>query len=616
MTAAAMTRPSPATVLSAGERARTAAEALLGLADDAGGVEVSQAALAAAAGMDRRTLGRAMGRLEDAGLVSVEEAATPNSPAVYDVGRLVEAAAAEGLVPRRPAGAGAPAGGPAQPAPVVRRLSHEEAVDPAGHVVEGGRYLVDPEDLQRGDNIRRDLRVGADFLETVRAHGVVKDIDVYVALTGLVVLDGHRRHHAAVALGLDVVPVRVVQMDTEVERIARQLMVNDEHAHTNAAERADAITQLVLLGAPARDLRRRGVRSEEIKAARAVAEAPADVRRVAVERPGIDLVGMGLLAGLAEQAVPGSKYLARAVEQVRERPEQLEHIVSRERDRVAMERLLVERTRELQSQGCQVIDDTGVDNDVPPGWRKASRRLEDLVDERGEEITPEGHASCPGHCATLRLVTEWDPDAHAYRPSRVDVSFWCSDWAAHGHRNRHAQPSSGATSGPQDEETRRARRELIAHNKGWDAANEVRRRWLRESLLARPRPPADADLWAAPIQMGSLSWLSNGATIARGWERLERSPADYALPRTPARARMSVVAWTCALIEASIGRTTWRDATATALRLIRLHLRSLEAWGYVLADVETDLCEAVEEDADAGDLHTVPTASAGKGAAA
>lgn len=154
MTAAAMTRPSPATVLSAGERARAVAEALLGLADDAGGVEVSQAALAAAAGMDRRTLGRAMGRLEDAGLVSVEEEATPNSPAVYDVGRLVEAAAAEGLVPRRPAEAGAPA----QPAPVVRRLSHEEAVDPAGHVVEGGRYLVDPEDLQRGDNIRRDLR--------------------------------------------------------------------------------------------------------------------------------------------------------------------------------------------------------------------------------------------------------------------------------------------------------------------------------------------------------------------------------------------------------------------------------------------------------------------------
>ena len=36
--------------------------------------------------------------------------------------RLVEAAAVEGLVPRRPAGAGAPAGGPAQPAPVVRRL--------------------------------------------------------------------------------------------------------------------------------------------------------------------------------------------------------------------------------------------------------------------------------------------------------------------------------------------------------------------------------------------------------------------------------------------------------------------------------------------------------------
>ena len=258
------------------EQARLVVFALLDAAGGEPAVEVSQAVLAQSTGLDRRTLRRVLDRLEAAGWMGVERPATPNSPAVYGIAGLAQTCRDVGLTPPAPASPAVVERGP-------RVLSRQEATHPLDHVVEGARYLVNPEYLQAGENVRRDLRAGKGFLETVRAHGVVKDIDVYVTLTGLVVLDGHRRLDAALALHLESVPVRVVRVDDEAERIASQLMVNDEAEHCNSAERADAIQQLVLLGVPAQDLRRRGIRGEEVAAARAVASAPEAVRQAAFQ---------------------------------------------------------------------------------------------------------------------------------------------------------------------------------------------------------------------------------------------------------------------------------------------------------------------------------------------
>ena len=484
---------------------------------------------------------------------------------------------------------------PALPAVVEqgpRVLSRQEATDPLDHVVEGARYLVNPEYLQTGENVRRDLRAGKGFLETVRAHGVVKDIDVYVTLTGLVVLDGHRRLDAALALHLESVPVRVVRVDDEAE-------------HCNSAERADAIQQLVLLGVPAQDLCRRGIRGEEVAAARAVASAPEAVRQAAVERPQIDLVGLGHLAELAADAVEDSPVVAKAVADAIERPEQVEHIVARARAEAEEELLLAGKRAELEAQGLRVL-----------AWAEErpllgrGKLLEEMVDERGEVFTAQTHASCPGHVAVVHPKLDWNSSTR--RVVGVSTDFWCDDWRAHGHRNRWARNASGATSGPMEEEQRKARAEKIRRNKAMDAANGVRRQWIQDRLLTSgTRLPAVAWRSRLPLYLFPvLRWTHmrvSSTALEKGRERLacDLPSLRAVLPTAPA-AEVALLTFALAAMEGSIEKDTWTDTRGVSAMMTRLHLRFLEQLGYTLSDVEVGYCQDVEDSTDDSDLHQVP----------
>jgi len=580
------------------EQARLVVFALLDAAGGEPAVEVSQAVLAQSTGLDRRTLRRVLDRLEAAGWVGVERPATPNSPAVYGIASLAQTCRDVGLTPPAPASPAVVERGP-------RVLSRQEATHPMDHVVEGARYLVNPEYLQAGENVRRDLRAGKGFLETVRAHGVVKDIDVYVTLTGMVVLDGHRRLDAALALHLESVPVRVVRVDDEAERIASQLMVNDEAEHCNSAERADAIQQLVLLGVPAQDLRRRGIRGEEVAAARAVASAPQAVRQAAVERPQIDLVGLGHLAELATDAVEDSPVVAKAVADAIERPEQVEHIVARARAEAEEERILADKRAELEAQGIRAFEDAREWSLYDKG-----QRLDSLVDDHGEVLTEATHSSCPGHAAVVYPAVTWEGDQRKVTGTRV--AFWCDDWRAHGHRNRWARNTSGATSGPMDEEQRKARAEKIRRNKAMDAANGVRRQWIQDRLLTSgTRLPAVAWRSRLPLYLFPvLRWTHmsvSSIALEKGRERLacDLPSLRAVLPTAPA-AEVALLTFALAAMEGSIERDTWTDTRGVSAMMTRLHLRFLEQLGYTLSDVEADYCQDVEDSTDDSDLHQVP----------
>ena len=580
------------------EQARLVVFALLDAAGGEPAVEVSQAVLAQSTGLDRRTLRRVLDRLEAAGWVGVERPATPNSPAVYGIAGLAQTCRDVGLTPPAPALPAVVERGP-------RVLSRQEATHPLDHVVEGARYLVNPEYLQAGENVRRDLRAGKGFLETVRAHGVVKDIDVYVTLTGLVVLDGHRRVDAALALHLESVPVRVVRVDDEAERIASQLMVNDEAEHCNSAERADAIQQLVLLGVPAQDLRRRGIRGEEVAAARAVASAPQAVRQAAVERPQIDLVGLGHLAELATDAVEDSPVVAKALADAIERPDQVEHIVARARSEAEEERILADKRAELEAQGIRAFEDAREWSLYDKG-----QRLDSLVDDHGEVLTEATHSSCPGHAAVVYPAVTWEGDQRKVTGTRV--AFWCDDWRAHGHRNRWARNTSGATSGPMEEEQRKARAEKIRRNKAMDAANGVRRQWIQDRLLTSgTRLPAVAWRSRLPLYLFPvLRWTHmsvSSTALEKGRERLacDLPSLRAVLPTAPA-AEVALLTFALAAMEGSIEKDTWTDTRGVSAMMTRLHLRFLEQLGYTLSDVEADYCQDVEDATDDSDLHQVP----------
>lgn len=475
-----------------------------------------------------------------------------------------------------------------------RELTHEEATSPDLVVEVGERLLVDPADLQTGSNVRRDLQVSAALVETVRANGVLKDIDVYPSLTGLVILDGHRRHAAALRAGLKVVPVRVVSVASESERIGVQLLVNDTSAHTLRVERAETIQQLVLLGASAAELRGVGVSTGEVQAAKRIAKAPEAARKASARLPGLDMLSLARIADLsADMEDPGD--LEEVVRQCAERPDQVDHVLTRAAADLLEKKVLAKARADLEAQGFTVRVDH-------PWADPKCKLLGDLKGADGVVLDEVNHRECPGHAAYIAV------NYRAEQGEDVLVRWACQDWRAHGHLNRWAQNTSGATSGPMPEEAAKARTERIRRNRAHAMASEVRVKWVRDNLLPRSRVPADADLLTAPVLWVSRTAVSTVAE-AKGLELLGVERDAHRFPATPSAARRSALTLACALMEGSIERDSWAKATETWLAVVRLYLRALEAWGYGLSDCERELCEASE--AGAAPAYTIPKRTAG-----
>lgn len=553
--------------------ARAVAGRLLAQAGGASTAAIAQSTLAQATGLTVKTVQRALARLLKAGWIERVEDATPSAPASYDVTLL----GAVGIVP-------APDGAPGW----VRVLSEGEARSPLGAVTPGERVMVAPALLEAGSNVRRDLRLDDDFVATIAELGVLKDLHAYPTLTGLVVLDGHRRLEAALRVGLEAVPVLIVQVDDEPTRIVHQLVENDEHAHTLPVERAAAVQQLVLLGMPRKDLRRRGVRPAEVEAAQHVTAAPEEVRDLGRRHPDMDLLTLGKVAALADLVTDGDE-LAAVIEEIEDRPEYVDHTVARVRDKALSEAARQDLVDELASKGVRVIDSSNV-------YARSSRveRLGDLVDEHGDVLTVEAHASCPGHVAWV--ARDYTGDG-LDEPRFHVIDYGCDGWATHGHRNRWALPSSGATSGPQEEDVKAERTRVRENNAAMESANGVRREWIRDVLLSRTRVPSDAATYELRVMRWALTNVT-GFTRDKGLDRLGVASDELVAPSTTVAAEKGLLTLALACAEGSIERDSWRSDNGlgeTFRGAIGDHLRILRSWGYVLSDVEKLLTDEGDE---------------------
>lgn len=541
-------------------QARKTAEAMLGLISDDGHVEVAQAELVRLTGLSARTLRRTLDRLLAAGWIKRMRVASPNAPTLYDLSGLAEVAEVVGLQPRREEPTAVPSTG-------TGVLSAEVASDPIGAVQPGQRWLIDPKLLQAGSNVRTDLRVGPEFVETIKGMGVLKDIDAYPTLTGLVVLDGHRRHRAAIEAGLETVPVRIVDVASETERIGLQLTENDAHEHTSAVDRARAINQLVLMGMPSSELRKRGVRASEATMARRVANASQEVTDLEEAAS----LGLDSLAKVAEAEAELPKDIAgMVVEEIRKAPGRIDHVLERARDEARRRQVYEDAVLELRQQGVRVI----TDDKFYEGFPKTHQYLWSLVDEYGNRV--ELHESCPGHAAYVSVFGSGeDMSAH--------TQFVCMDYASHGHFTRADQERNA-------QEVDRAA--VVEANRQAAQEGEVRRTWIRDVLFKRPLPK-DVALLEMPViyhnsQVSDLSQGKGRALI--GFDELSNGVTKSATQAAKAR-----LAWCMGVIEGGMGRDYWRTPMYERFAaLIQLYLRSLERWGYTLGEGEEAFCEKVE----------------------
>lgn len=541
-------------------QARTVAETMLGLITDDGHVEVAQAELARLTGLSARTLRRALDRLREAHWITVVREATPNAPARYDLTDLADVAQAVGLKPRRE-----------EPAAVSTTgtgvLSAEVAADPIGAVQPGQRWLIDPTLLQAGSNIRADLRVGPEFVETIAGLGVLKDIDVYPTLTGLVVLDGHRRHRAAIEAGLETVPVRIVDVANDLDRIGLQLTENDEHAHTSTVDRARAINQLVLMGLPASELRKRGVKASEATLARRVANASQEVAELGESAN----LGLDDLAKIAEAEADLPEDIAgMVVEEIREAPGKIDHFLERARDEARRRRVYEDAVLELRQQGVKVIRE----DEFYDGFPKSNQFLWNLVDEYGNSVEP--HDNCPGNVAYVSVIGSGDY-------TNVQTRFVCMDYASHGHftREDRARTTQEADRAATIEANRQAAQE-----------GEVRRAWIKDVLLKRPLPK-DTALLEMPVIYNQ--YQVSDASQAKGRALINFDDMGYGLTMSAAQAAKARLAWCIGVLEGGMGRDYWRSRNGERFdSLVQLYLRTLEHWGYPLGEGEEAFCEKVE----------------------
>ena len=539
-------------------QARNVAETMLGMIEEDGQVEVAQAELVRLTGLSARTLRRTLDRLLAAGWIKRMRVASPNAPTLYDLSGLAEVAEAVGLQPRREEPTAVPSTG-------TGVLSAEVAVDPIGAVEPGQRWLVDPKLLQAGSNVRTDLRVGREFVETIAGLGVLKDIDVYPTLTGLVVLDGHRRHRAAIEAGLETVPVRIVDVANDLDRIGLQLTENDEHAHTSAVDRARAINQLVLMGMPAAELRKRGVRASEATMARRVANASREVADLGESAS----LGLDDLAKVAEAEAELPKDIAgMVVEEIREAPEKIDHFLKRARDEARRRQVYEDAVLELRQQGIHVI----TADDFYHGFPKNNQYLWNLVDEYDNTVEP--HESCPGHAAYVSVGGSGENTS-------VFTRFVCMDYASHGHFTREDRART-------TQEVDRAA--VVEANRQAAQEGEVRRAWIKDVLFKRALPK-DTALLEMPViyhnsQVSDLSQGKGRALI--GFDELSNGVTKSATQAAKAR-----LAWCIGVLEGGMGRDYWRSPGGERFdALVHLYLRSLERWGYTLGEGEEAFCEA------------------------
>ena len=541
-------------------QARTVAETMLGMVGDDGHVEVAQAELARLTGLSARTLRRVLDRLRRARWISVVREATPSAPARYDLTDLQDVAQAVGLKPRREEPAAVPSTG-------TGVLSAEVAADPIGAVQPGQRWLIRPTLLQAGSNIRGDLRVSPEFVETIAGLGVLKDIDVYPTLTGLVVLDGHRRHRAAIKAGLETVPVRIVDVAGELERIGLQLTENDAHEHTSAVDRARAINQLVLMGLPASELRKRGVKASEATMARRAANASQEVADLG------EAANLGLddLAKIAEAEADLPEDIAgMVVEEIREAPEKIDHFLERARDEARRRQLYEDEVLDLRQQGFTVIRR----EDFDEGFPKTNQYLWNLVDEYGNSVEP--HDNCPGNAAYVSVIGSGDY-------MRAQTSFVCLDYASHGHFTREDRART-------TQEVDRAA--TVEANRQAAQEGKVRRAWIKDVLLKRPLPK-DTALLEMPVIYNQ--YLVSDASQAKGRALIGFDDMEFGLTMSAARAAKARLAWCVGVLEGGMGCDYWRSPRGERFdSLVQLYLRTLERWGYPLGEGEEAFCAKVE----------------------
>ncbi len=445
---------------------------------------------------------------------------------------------------------------------------------PAAGSVEPPRLeQVDPRHLRTGANVRTDLRLAKEFVDSVRQHGVLEPIVGHRGPDGVITIAyGHRRAAAAIDAGLSAVPVLVrhdaTGADAGADRILAQVIENDQREALTTAERVGAYQQLAAFGLSAQQIARRAA-ARRADVEQSLKVAGSELATAAAARYDLTLDQAAVVSEFAEDK-DAVKALVAGV-----KTGQFAHVAQRLRDQRDFDNAVATLTSELTDQGVTVLDER-----PDLGSRGGRiRRLADLAHD-GQPLNADGHQQCPGHAAYLER--SWGDEI--VRPVWV-----CRDPAGNGHTDRNRRSTSA--DGPGKElsvQEKEERRQVRQNNTDWRSAEKVRREFLRQLLGRKTAPPGARRFVAEAVVAAGHPLrraLERGHPMARellGLDSGAESLASTMEGTTDHRAEMITLGSVLAAYEDATGVHSWRQADKTT----RHYLDFLRSAGYQLSALE------------------------------
>lgn len=424
---------------------------------------------------------------------------------------------------------------------------------------------VNPATLTIDANVRAEANLDKAFLASIKEHGVIQPVVAHRTEDGTVhVLYGQRRTLAAVENNLDTMPVYVVDSLTEADRLAKQVVENDQRRELTDNDRAEAFHQLSLLGVSATQIARKtGAKKTTVDAALKVR---ADDTATAFLAAGMTLDMAAVIEGFAGDAEAIEKLEGIA----KEAPQSFDHTAQRIRDDRRRQAEVAAAKADAVAAGLTIMEDTTWSS---YDYKGPIADIRDLRTKAGDLLTAE------------------DTNA-AYVRSTYNgpaTTYLNTDWKAAGF----VKPGA-SRAGKMTEEEKAERRTVIENNKAWDAAEVVRIEFVK-GLLKGKTAPKNALRFIAHA-MGV-----HGYTIADGLSKYSdfsvelltgkeskaagfggRSELAKITSRPSGRHEINALAMVLAGYEKNMGRYTWRNGSSTAAH----YLTQLAAWGYNLSDVE------------------------------
>jgi ParB family chromosome partitioning protein len=424
--------------------------------------------------------------------------------------------------------------------------------------------MLDPATLTVDVNVRKDAALTADFIASIKEHGVMEPVIAHRKDDGTVhVLMGQRRTRAAVEAGRPLIPVMIIDSPEEAERIVTQVVENIQRAELTEADEAEAYHQLSLIGVSAATIAKKTGRTKT---------TVESALRAKSTGTGAAALGRGhtieeaLILAEFEDDADATEELESVI---RDEADMLLHVTQQLRDKRDRAAALAALIAELEAAGTTVVE-AGYDAE------NENVRVASLNRPDGEAATEED--------ANAVAVTSSYNGTH----STVPV---IAGWKELGYTLRYSgYGSSAATKGPMTEEQKAERKTLIENNKLMQSATVVRREWVK-NLLAKKQAPKG---W----QYFTVHAITHHSETASGYEgkvaaemvgaKFEDStqwawnPLRDHVARTTARPEFSLIALICAGYEKTIQKDSWRSAEKRHFH----YLNQLTVWGYTASAVE------------------------------